>query len=76
MKGPRYGFGNVVVEENLVGIVVKSWGPMMRGGVQTDDYEHEVYVRSFNGIRTYPEIKIMRFIYDKELSDEDMEYYE
>jgi len=56
MTKPRFNFGNiVVVEGNLIGVVVKSWGPKMRGGVQTDEYEHEVYVRSFNSIGTYLE---------------------
>ena len=35
----------------------------------------DVYVRSWNGIQNYPNSKIRRFIYDKELSEESMQYY-
>lgn len=77
MSRPVFQFGNVVVVEgNLIGVIVKSWGPIMRGGIQTDKYEHEVYVRSFNNIITYPEEVIAHFVYDKELTEEDMEYQE
>lgn len=42
-------FGDVVVvEEDLIGVVVKSW----------TDKTHEVYVRSYNAIKTYNEDEI------------------
>lgn len=61
----------VVVEWNLVWVVVKCRWPNNKTGL----YSYEVYVRSFNAIVNYPEDKITKFIYDKELSDEDLEYY-
>lgn len=71
---PTYNFGNiVVVDNNLIGVVVKSWGPIMKAGV-IGGYEHEVYVRSLNAINTYPEDLIRHYVYDKELSEESMEY--
>lgn len=51
----------VIVEGNLVGVVVKCWA----------DDTHEVYVRSWNRIATYPAAYIRRFIYDKELPETD-----
>jgi hypothetical protein len=37
----KFCFGDiVVVEENLIGVVVKSW----------EDGEHDIYVREYNGI--------------------------
>ncbi len=75
MTHPLFQFGDVVVVEgNLIGVIVRSWGPMMRHGIQTDEYEHEVYVRSWNAIKTYPEDEIRHYVYDKELTDEQMEY--
>ncbi len=66
----KFNFGNiVVVEGNLVGVVVKSWYSLKEG------YNHDVYVRSFNGIENYKESEIRHIIYDKELSDEQLEEY-
>ncbi len=72
MYNTRFQFGNiVVVEENLIGVIVKSWLSM-----KTNIFSHEVYVRSFNSVKEYPENQIRLFAYDKELTDEDMEYQE
>lgn len=63
----KFQFGNVVVVDgNQIGVIVKSWG----------DGSHDVYVRPFNGIVCYPASEIKHFIYDKELSVEDKEFYE
>ena len=53
-----FQFGNVVVvEDGLIGVIVKSWA----------DNTHEVYVRSYNGVHHYPAAEIKHFVYDKEL---------
>lgn len=73
---PRFLFGDiVVVDNNLIGVVVKSWGPVMRSGVQTDIFEHEVYVRDYNGVKTYSEEEMDRYrVRHKYLDEEEMEY--
>ncbi len=64
----QFNFGSiVVVETNLIGVVVKCWT-----GAREPSYD--VYVRSLNGITEYAESQIRNFVYDKELSDEDMQY--
>jgi hypothetical protein len=65
----KFNFGNIVMIENgLVGVIVKSW-------LNKNGYNHDVYVRSYNAIKNYKENEIRHFIYDKELSDEDLEFY-
>jgi len=57
----KFQFSNVVVvDDNLVGVIVKSW----------QDKTHEVYVRYYNQIRSYPESEIKHLVYDKILADE------
>lgn len=65
-------FGDiVVVEKDLIGVVVKCWGKSSQGNPPS----YEVYVRSFNGIKTYPEDDVERYmVRHKELSDEELEY--
>ena len=61
-----FQFGNVVVvEDNLIGVIVKSWA----------DNSHDVYVRSFNFIKTYQAKGIKHFVYSKELTEEEKEFY-
>lgn len=72
MEHAVFQFGNVVVVEgDLIGVIVKSWGPSSKTG----KYSHEVYVRMFNGIKDYPEEEIRHFIYSKELTEEDKTFY-
>lgn len=60
---PKFQFSNVVVvDENLIGCIVKTWGASMDRGVH-----YEVYVRSYNRIEEYDEKDIKHFVYDKEL---------
>jgi hypothetical protein len=67
---PRFQFGNVVVvDKNLIGCIVKTWS-----GNKIREIHYDVYVRSLNGIYEYDESQIKHFVYDKELTDEDMEY--
>ena len=62
----RFQFGNVVVvDDDQIGVIVKSWG----------DGSHDVYVRSYNTISQYKEKEIDHFIYSKELSSEEYEFY-
>lgn len=60
----KFCFGDiVVVEDNLIGVVVKDWiNP--KGAVNSADREvrHEVYVRYFNQIREYPESLMERYM--------------
>lgn len=66
---PKFQFSNVVVVEgNLIGVIVKTWGASRIGrGIH-----YEVYVGSYNRIEEYDECDIKHFIYDKELYEEDL----
>lgn len=66
----KFCFGDiVVVEENLIGVVVKSWCSLNK------EIEHEVYVRYFNKIRNYKENQIQRYmVRHKYLNEEEIEY--
>lgn len=61
-------FGDiVVVEENLIGVVVKTWRNEKRG------FHYEVYVRSFNCIKEYDEKDVERYrVRHKELDEEEV----
>lgn len=61
----KFCFGDiVVVEDNLVGVVVKSWINPKDITVNPENREvrHEVYVRYFNEIREYPEDLMERYM--------------
>jgi hypothetical protein len=61
-----FQFGNVVVVEgDQIGVIVKSWA----------DNSHDVYVRSFNSIQTYRAMDIRHYVYSKELTVEEAEFY-
>lgn len=66
----KFVFGDiVVVEECLIGVIVKSWDGGERG------YYHEVYVRELNGIKEYYEYEMERYLVrHKYLNDEEMQY--
>ena len=61
-------FGDIVVVENgLLGVVVKNWAG--------DPASCEVYVRSLNSIQTYPVKSIERYqVRHKEMNEEELEY--
>lgn len=64
---PKFQFSNVVVvEDNLIGCIVKTWGASKMRGIH-----YEVYVRSWNCIKEYDEDEINHFVYDKELENEN-----
>lgn len=66
----KYCFGDiVVVEEILLGVVVKTW---IRNN---EEIIYEVYVRSLNTIKEYKEKDIQRYmVRHKELNEEEIEY--
>ncbi len=66
----KFQFSNVVVvDDDQIGVVVKSWG----GGER--EYSHDVYVRAYNGIREYKESEIHHFVYSKHLTEEELIFY-
>ena len=69
----KYCFGDiVVVEENLIGVVVKSWITYSKGEKIRN---YDVYVRMKNAIQSYREEEIERYmVRHKYLSDEEIEY--
>jgi hypothetical protein len=70
MNNARYQFGNVVVVENdFIGVIVKSWD------CSDGTFSHEVYVRAYNKIKEYQESEIKHYIYSKELSEEEKDFY-
>jgi len=69
MNRPVFQFGNiVVVDGNQVGVIVKSWSGK-------NGYSHDVYVRGYNSIKTFYELDIQHYIYNKELCEEEREHY-
>lgn len=69
----KFCFGDiVVVEENLIGVVVKSWITYSKGEKIRN---YDVYVRMKNAIQNYREEEIERYmVRHKYLSDEEIEY--
>lgn len=68
----KFVFGDiVVVDENLIGVVVKSWGVSNKG---REPY-HEVYVRSLNTIKEYDNSEMERYLVrHKELDEAEQDY--
>ncbi len=66
----KFCFGDiVVVEETLIGVVVKSWIGNTTGTT------HDIYVRELNCIKNYQENEIQRYmVRHKHLNDEELEY--
>lgn len=59
----------MVVEGNLIGVVVKSWCRSLMGAEEN----HDVYVRSYNGIVNYQESEMERYmVRPKELGEEEL----
>lgn len=69
----KFTFGDIViVEDDYIGVIVKSWLPVNK---LPRENTHEVYVRSRNAIKTYPESELRRYLVrHKELSEEEKEY--
>ena len=69
----KFCFGDiVVVEDNLIGVVVKSWITYSQGK-KINNYD--VYVRIYNSIKNFREEDIERYmVRHKYLSEEEIEY--
>ena len=67
----KFCFGDiVVVDDNQIGVVVKSWVD-----IKTDILNYDIYVRSYNLIKNYYEDEIERYmVRHKYLNDEEIEY--
>ena len=73
----KYTFGDIViVEDNLIGVIVKCWGRAIAGpNVGKDEPKYEVYVRNYRSIIEYKESEVERYLVrHKELSDEELEW--
>ena len=62
----KFQFGNVVVvDEDKVGVIIKSWANLT----------YDVYVRSYGLIREYKEPNIKHFVYGKYIPESDLDFY-
>ena len=70
----KYLFGDiVVVDDDLIGVIVKTWINEKEGEVVKVFYD--VYVRSYNAESSYVEEEIKRYrVRHKELNKEELEY--
>ena len=68
--GAKFLFGDIVVVDNrLIGVIVKTWHSTING------YYYEVYVRSYNCIKEYKQDEIDRYrVRHKELNEEELCY--
>lgn len=70
----KFCFGDiVVVEENLIGVVVKSWVTYSQG---KNINNYDVYVRIHNNIKNFREEDIERYMVRHKYLDEDEQYYQ
>lgn len=70
----KFCFGDiVVVEDNLIGVVVKSW--VTTSKVKTFN-NHDVYVRMLDEIKNYKEDEIERYMVRHKYLDENEQYYQ
>ena len=70
----KFCFGDiVVVEENLIGVVVKSWVTYSQGN---NINNYDVYVRMHNSIKNFREEDIERYMVRHKYLDEDEQYYQ
>ena len=74
MSKPKLLFGDIVVVENyLIGVVVKSWETYPSKGNKY--YNYDVYVRNYNKIKNYNETEVERYrVRHKELDEEELMY--
>ena len=68
----KFCFGDiVVVEENQIGVVVKSWCKSLLGAEES----HDVYVRMTGQIKNYPESQMQRYmVRHKYLDEQEVEW--
>ena len=72
----KYLFADiVVVDEDQIGVIVKSWEGafLAKGGRGEPNYD--IYVRSYNCIQNYPESKVERYrVRHKYLDEQELEW--
>lgn len=70
MEKAKFLFGDiVVVDEDLIGVIVKTWHSTKRG------YQYDVYIRNYSEIVCYDENEIERYrVRHKELNEEEKYY--
>lgn len=62
-----FQFGNVVVvDDDQIGVIVKSWA----------DNTHDVYVRTSCVVSNYGASEIRHYIYSKELTADEYDFYD
>lgn len=68
---PKFLFGDiVVVDDDLIGVIVKTWE-----NIDTKTIYYSVYVRQTNSIINYNEKNIERYaVRHKYLNDEELKY--
>lgn len=68
----KYCFGDIViVDRDLIGVIVKSWEKSSTGL----PVSHDVYVRAYNDIISYPENEIRRYmVRHKYLDGQELEW--
>lgn len=69
----KYTFGDIVIVDEIeLGVIVKCWIHPTDTG---KEYNYDVYVREYNGIKNYKEEEIQRYmVRHKYLSEEEQEY--
>ena len=69
----KFLFGDiVVVEDNLIGVIIKSWKRF--NNINTQNW-YEVYVREYSCIKQYKEEDIERYkVRHKYLNEEELRY--
>lgn len=76
MKKSKFLFGDIVViEDDLIGVVVKVWEQLLKEGKPTKGFNYEVYVRLHNSIKDYKESEIDRYrVRHKYLEEQELEW--
>lgn len=69
----NYTFGDIVIVDDIeIGVIVKCWIHNTDVG---KEFNYDVYVREYNGIKNYKENEIERYmVRHKYLSEEEQEY--
>ncbi len=69
----KFTFGDIVVVDKIeIGVVVKCWEHYKK---DSKEFNYDVYVRDYNGIKNYKEEEIERYmVRHKYLSEEERIY--
>ena len=69
----KYTFGDIVIVDDIeIGVIVKCWIHNTDVG---KEFNYDVYVREYNGIKNYKENEIERYmVRHKYLLEEEQEY--